>query len=302
MHKMPGVSLLNARAAACFIVGILAVAPLPAEDAKPTSNPFFAMDTSFHRPELTASQQLDLVHDLHFAGVAWTEVPPPALADSLREIESRHIQMFTIYCSAKVTPDGEFSVSKTLPAVMDELKGHGTIIWLHIGGKGPAFDSLTDTSPVVMTLRTLADTAAKDGLKIAIYPHFGEWTAHFGDAVKLAKRVNHPSFGVTFNLCHCLAVGDEENIPQLLEEAGPLLTVVTINGADTGVTGGKWERLIQPLGRGTFDVASVLKRLRRIGFTGPIGFQGFGIKASARDILEPTMAAWTKLSKTDAQN
>src|SRR5258708_28372248 len=149
MRKNLGVSISNTRAAACLLIGILAVAPLCAEQARPASNPFFAMDTSFHRPELTAAQQFDLVHDLHYAGVAWTEEPPPALARSLQEIESRHMQMFTIYCSAKVTPDGELTVSKTLPAVMDELKGHGTIIWLHIGGKGPAFDSLNDTSPVV---------------------------------------------------------------------------------------------------------------------------------------------------------
>jgi len=44
----------------------------------------------------------------------------------------------------------------------------------------------------------------------------------------------------------------------------------------------------------------VLNTLKRIGFTGPIGFQGYGIKDDARSILTPTIAAWRKLSAETA--
>ncbi len=134
-------------------------------------------------------------------------------------------------------------------------------------------------------------------MKIAIYPHFGEWTAHFGDATKLADLVDRPNFGVSFNLCHCLATGDERNIPQLLAAAKRRLLIVQINGADSGVSGGQWKRLIQTLDKGTFDVGAVLRKLKELGFGGPIGFQGFGIAGDARSILAPTMTAWQKLSK-----
>ena len=105
-------------------------------------------------------------------------------------------------------------------------------------------------------LRGLADQAAASGLKIAIYPHFGEWTARFGDATKLADAVDRPNFGVSFNLCHCLATGDEQNIPHLLTAAKRHLFIVQINGADSGVSGKQWNRLIQTLDKGTFDVES----------------------------------------------
>jgi Domain of Unknown Function (DUF1080)/Xylose isomerase-like TIM barrel len=134
-----------------------------------------------------------------------------------------------------------------------------------------------------------------------LYPHFGEWTARFGDAIRIAKLVGHPALGVTFNLCHCLATGDEQRIPALLEEAAPVLTTVTINGADSGVEGANWNRLIQPLNRGSFDVGSVLRELRKIRFAGPIGFQGYGIGGDARSILEPTMALWRELTSTGAR-
>ncbi len=264
--------------------------------ASELANPFYAMDTSFQRPGLNRDQQLDLVAQLGFAGVAWTHEPIEKLHASLKSIEQRSLKMFTIYCDGKVDRDGSLTLEQDLLPIMAALKGHGTIIWIHIGGQGPEFKSLTNESDAVKSLRSMADRAAENGLRIAIYPHFGEWTAHFADATHLADLVDHANLGVTFNLCHALAGGDEANIPALLERAKKRLFTATICGADHGVRGADWNRLIQTLDRGTFDVASVLKQLHHLGFEGPIGFQGYGIKGDARSILQPTIRAWHKLS------
>lgn len=50
------------------------------------------------------------------------------------------------------------------------------------------------------------------------------------------------------------------------------------------------------MGKGTFDNGPVLRKLAEIGFTGPVGFQGFGIPGDARAILTPTMEAWRGLT------
>jgi sugar phosphate isomerase/epimerase len=263
-------------------------------------NPFYAMDAAFRRPGLTDRQQYELVKELGFAGVAWHEGTPAQVQGDLYAIEARGLRMFAIYCPAKITPDGDLSYSQTLEELMKTLSGHGTIIWLHIGGKGSAFESLTGEEPVVAKLRALAGLAERYNLRIAIYPHLGEWTARFGDATRLAKLVNHPRFGVTFNLCHALAAGEEAEIPALLEQAKDVLFTVTLCGAQAGVTGGKWDQLIQTLEKGTFDVGLVLRKLRQIGFTGPVGFQGYGIEGDARAILTPTMKAWRELSAAAA--
>jgi len=94
---------------------------------------------------------------------------------------------------------------------------------------------------------------------------------------------------VTFNLCHWLRVDDEKNMKSLIESAMPHLFVVSINGADSG--GKDWKTLIQTLDRGTFDVRKFLKTLADSGFTGPIGFQGYGIGGDAHDNLNRTMDA-----------
>ncbi len=260
------------------------------------ANPFYAMDTAFRRPGTTLDQQLDLLKDLGYAGIAWTGDDPPAAQKVAEQAQKRGLKMFTIYCAATLTPDGKLTHSANLPTLMAALKPHRTIIWLHIGGKGPAFDSLKGNEPLVATLRELAATADKNGLSIAVYPHVGEWTERVQNAVRLARLVDRKNFGVTFNLCHCLAMGDEKRIPDLLREARPYLKTVTINGADAGLKGAEWNRLIQTLDKGSYDVRIVLRTLKKLDFHGPIGFQGYGIRGDTRSIVAPTMAAWRKLS------
>jgi hypothetical protein len=71
---------------------------------------------------------------------------------------------------------------------------------------------------------------------------------------------------------------------------------VTINGADIGDTKAMaWSRLILPLGEGSYDVAAFLRGLRATGYAGPIGFQGYGIKAPPREVLTKTMEAWERM-------
>ena len=284
-------------------LALASASPLPAQDAKPAAlpNPFYAMDTSFQRAPLSEEQQFALVKELGYAGYAWHEEAPERARATAEQTAKLGLKMFTIYCSAKATSEGDISWSPKLGELMAALKGHGTIIWLHVGGKGPAFDSLSGNERLIQKLRELADAAAANGLKVAIYPHVGEWTAKFADAIKLAKAVKHPAFGVTFNLCHAMAMGEEKDIPALLEQARDVLVTVTICGADTGVSGGKWGQLIQTLDKGTYDVGIVLRKLKAIGFAGPVGFQGYGIKGDAKSIIAPTMEAWKKLSAAAAK-
>jgi sugar phosphate isomerase/epimerase len=262
-----------------------------------SGNPFYAMDTGFQRAGLSPDQQLELVRELGFAGIAWHEQSPREAQAAALQAEQHGLKMFAIYCAAQVSPDGGLTFSPELPALMNALRGHGTIIWLHLGGKGPAFDTLTGSEPLIGQLRMLSGLAVTNDLRVALYPHVGEWTARFSDATKVAKLVGHARFGVTFNLCHALAMGDERKIPELLEAAGTLLTTVTINGADSGVDGLNWARLIQPLNKGSYDLGIVLRTLKEIRFQGPIGFQGYGITGDARSILEPTMTEWRRLTK-----
>ena len=74
-------------------------------------------------------------------------------------------------------------------------------------------------------------TLATNGVRVALYPHTGFWVERVDDGTRLARAVDRPNLGTTFNLCHWLKV-DGQDLEKRLEEAGKHLFVVTINGAD----------------------------------------------------------------------
>ena len=82
----------------------------------------------------------------------------------------------------------------------------------------------------------------------------------------------------------------------MLAEAAPHLFLVTINGADSGAARTSWDRLIRPLDEGSFDLIPLLKKLRALNYSGPIGLQGYGVKLPPKDNLARSMVAWQKLS------
>ena len=120
--------------------------------------------------------------------------------------------------------------------------------------------------------------------------------------MRVARKVDRKNVGVMFNLCHWLKVDDEKNLERVLKLALPHLFAVTINGADRGLgRRGGWNRLIQPLGSGTFDIAGFLRMLRKLGYAGPVGLQCYGLRGDAREHLTRSMAAWRKLCKQIAE-
>ncbi len=273
----------------------LTSAAVAAEDQGPTlPNPFFAFDN--------AGGTLDMLKDLGYAGQSGRI---KLGADKhAQELEARGMKLFAIYGVFELTAT-ELKVPADVPQIFSSLKGRDTIVWLGINGKAfkpsdPAGDAIA-----VPALQKLADLAAESNIRIALYPHIWFWNERVEDCVRLAKAVNRPNFGASFNLCHALAVGDEARVMELIDLAAPHLFLVSINGADAG---GKlvksehsWVELVKPLGEGTYDVVPVLKKLRAIGYKGPIGFQGYQTKGDRLDVLTRTMNAWRQYSAAAAR-
>jgi hypothetical protein len=53
-----------------------------------------------------------------------------------------------------------------------------------------------------------------------------------------------------------------------------------------------WDRLIQPLGRGTYDTYTLVKTLTDLGFKGSYGLQCYNIKERPEVHLKQSMQAW----------
>jgi sugar phosphate isomerase/epimerase len=147
----------------------------------------------------------------------------------------------------------------------------------------------------VAILREMSDAARDSGSQLLLYPHQGSWVERMEDACRVADQVNRPNVGVMFNLCHWLRVDKQRDYRPLLKQALPRLWAVSINGADEFDDQPGWNRYIQPLDQGSFDVGGLLKTLRELGYRGPIGLQCYGIGGDAREHLTRSRNAWRQL-------
>lgn len=255
-------------------------------------NPFFAMDTGTQdATHKTPAEQVALVKEIGFAGVGPIYHNAAELQQWLVALDQNQLKMFALYLPLQLddVPASLTSVKEAASA----LRGRDTLLWIYVTDKRGTPMGTSDDAAAVQALREIADYAKDAGLRLALYPHTGFFLQRVEDAVRLAAKVHRKNLGVTFNLCHWLMV-DGKDLAASLKAARPYLFCVTINGADTD--GRSWKELIQPLDRGTYDVSKVLRLLREMKYTGPIGLQHYGIGGDARENLEHSMAGWKRLA------
>jgi sugar phosphate isomerase/epimerase len=260
--------------------------------------PFFAMDTATKdASHQTAKEQVEMVKELGYAGMRCTA--GKGLKEMAEELDKNDLRLFTVYLGINIDPD-QPKYGPELKEAIEVLRGRNAMLWLFVQSKRYKPSSPAGDDRAVEILREIADMAAEADVRVALYPHTGLWVQRVQDAVRVAKKVNRSNVGVTFNLCHWLMVDGGKNAKSLIQQAMPHLFVVTINGADSG--GKDWKTLIQTLDRDTFDIQGFLKTLYSCGYTGPIGFQGYGIGGDAYDNLKRTMNAWRKLNDMEGSS
>jgi len=261
------------------------------------ANPFFAMDNIARGgPDVAPALLRELGYD-GYGGRALDEIMPSAVA-------AQGLKFFNGYHVLDLKPD-EPTPNAKLRAWLVAMRGTDTVLWLALNkiaradGTFYASSAPAADATVLAHIRALADVAHANGIRIALYPHAGFWLARVEDALRVANALNRADVGVTFNLCHWLKVeGAERDPAPVLRAAQPRLMFVTISGADTGDTRAMgWDRLIQPLDAGTYDLAGFVHTLQAIGYTGPVGFQGYNIKAEPRAVLTRSIQAWRNFQK-----
>lgn len=249
------------------------------------ARPFAAFDNGLGDvPSL--EDKAALLKELGFDGIAWR---PGRTAEMLAALDRHGLKMFATYVVLQADAN-KCAVPTNVIAEINALKGRDTIVWLCVNGRS--------TDDIVLAgVRQLADLAATNGLRVAMYPHFGSYTDTEATAMRLATQSGRTNVGVSFNLCHFLRQNDEVELERTLRDIAPRLFMVSVSGADRGETRKMdWARLIQPLGQGNFDVARLLRVLDQIGYAGPVGLQCYGIKQPAREHLAQSIKAWRAIS------
>lgn len=274
-------------------LAVLAFGPAncPAADAKGLSNPFFTLDNGLRNArDNTPKARAETLAILGFAGsdISGTK----GMEKMGKAYDAKGVRLFATY--NWLAADANWQPDEGMKQAIKTLKGHNGWIWVAMHNKkykpsDPAGDA--DALPM---LRRMADLAAKDGVRVALYPHANAWVERTEDAIRLARKTARDNVGGTFNLCHFLQVdGDTAKLPKLLKDSMDKLFAVTVSGADADAKG--WPRLIQPLGRGTFDMDGFLRTLMDAGYKGPVGLQCYGIKGDSKAILSESISAWKSL-------
>jgi sugar phosphate isomerase/epimerase len=258
-------------------------------------NPFFAMDTGTKDDQhQTLTEQANLIEELGYAGFGHTNL------DNLRQLlyalDSRDLKLSTVYLGVNLdNKDAPFD--SRLKDAAKILNGRGTILWLYLLSSQFDRSSPEGDPTAIEIINQMADIIEDTDIKIAFYPHTNFWLETADDAFRLAQKIDRPNVGITFNLCHQLRVLGPESVEQTIKKVLPRLFVVTINGAESAPaqTAG-WDKLIQPLDTGSFDIYPALKILRGLNYTGPVGLQHYGIKGPAKENLTRSITAWKKLN------
>ena len=262
-----------------------------AEADPPAFQPeFFAFQTGFANATSKEPAYLaDLVKQAGFDGV---ELMGLQQVDAfLPELTKRGLKLHSLY--VKIDLDSDQPYDANLKPMLKKHCGQIHYLWFHIHSRKHGRSDPAGDDRCVEILRELADFAEPLEVRIGIYQHVSLWAERFSDGVRIARKVQRDNVGAVFNLCHYLRTVGPQNLESELADAFPHVMLVSINGADDGdTTRMGWNRLIQPLGQGSFDVRRVLSVLKQNNYHGPIGLQGFAIAQKPEDFFPTSVTAW----------
>jgi sugar phosphate isomerase/epimerase len=252
--------------------------------------PFFVFEDGLWNAKSDAPDYwADLVKKSGFDGIELIGLDK--LDGMLPELKRNNLKLFTLYI--QIDLEKEQPYDPRLKSYIEKLKNAGLHLWVHVHSEKYKSSDPAGDEQCIKIVNELADYAKKYGVKIAFYPHSDFWVEKVDDGVRLAKKINRTNVGTVFNLCHFLKKDEPEKLEQKLKNSMPYLFLVSINGADKGDTHQMgWDRLIQSLGRGDYDVLNVLKILKDSGYKNPIGLQCYNIKGQPEEFLAESVITW----------
>lgn len=203
------------------------------------------------------------------------------------------LDMPEIYWGMSLTDDGEITYDEEIKEIIVDSKDRDLLVALFLNAE--KYMTLKNEGDELFGkgIQELADFAAPYNVEIAIYPHANNYCEKSRHSVEMAKMINRDNVGVIFNTCHLLKVEGDEGWEQKALAALPYLQMVSINGSDSGDTKEMgWDRLIQPLGEGTFDTYKLVKFFRDNGYTGKFGLQCYNINQDCELALTKSMHTW----------
>ena len=282
-----------------LIIFFLISGTLTSSGQKRINNIFYVQNTlgSFKNAPLSAQGKASLLKSIGFEALEGFGLSD--FFELKKALTHNGLMMPVNYISLNFGQEGKpFNPSSNEIKSMIKAMDRGSLIYFLVSSIDFKENRTRGDQVLTGILKDLSDFAVQYGIKLCVYPHVLTYCETVANSVKLAKLVNRPNFGASMNLCHLLKVEGAEGIETTIKEFTPWLVAVNICGADDGDTRNMdWDRLIQPLGQGSFDTYRIVKLLIDNGYKGPIGLQCYNLKGDAAETLTRSLNTWKSYKK-----
>jgi sugar phosphate isomerase/epimerase len=239
--------------------------------------------------------QAALVKRLGYDGLAGhTEDTYYELRTAMDEVG---LEMPEMYIAMNIV-DGKITYHQDLKNILEHSKDRDLLVALHLHADGFMGGRSEGDKLFVEGIQELSDFAAPLNIDIAIYPHVNFYCETVEHAIALAERISRKNAGITLNFCHLLKVEGDQDWEAKAVAALPKIFMISINGADSGNTKEMdWDRLIQPLGEGSFDTYELVKLVKDKGYDGKFGLQCYNIRQDCEVALTKSIQTWQAYQK-----
>ena len=274
------------------IISTLTIALLSVSAALAAPPEFFPFDSGVGRgkPEWTPDRQAEALKAFGYDGIGYNFTTPEDLDAWNKALDARGLKLYSIYVGTKL--GARDPIPPKLVDAIALLKGRQTLVWLNIQ-KDKAVKSGENDEEAVKIVRDVCAMAAKQGVRVALYGHFGFYVEDTEDCLRILEKSKCENLSASFNLCHELFSGNQDRLVEIIRKSAPRLALVSINGADPAT-----KRNILRLDQGALDVASILTSIRDAGYKGPVGLQCYGVPGEVEENLKANMDAWKKITRS----
>jgi sugar phosphate isomerase/epimerase len=256
--------------------------------------PVYAMDTGFYnaqgsydfdaRCEIAKELGFDATYLTLWSETAWSDVP------RLGTVAERHgLDVAGVYCPFDMTaPDAE-GEARRIEELVRSVEGTRFVEIALLSGTISPSDQSGDEVALGFLQRFAAAAEERD-ITLLLYPHALCWLERTGDAVRLCRTLDHPRVRAIFTAYHWYAVEGGPGLPEVVDEVAPFLSAVNICGSSK-LPGMVMGATIERLDEGQLDAFDVLSQVRRVGYDGYIGLQGYSLQGDPYANFRRSLAA-----------
>jgi sugar phosphate isomerase/epimerase len=247
--------------------------------------PLLGMDVGFFNSlgAYPLDVRCEMLAELGYSATNLTLWSEPAWADldRLSATATAHgLAAASVYATVDVSAPNDAPENLRVLEMISRLEGIATVelAILQTNASIPS-SSQTGDSAATRFIEAALDRAVANEVTVALYPHTFAWMERIDDAVRLTAQFQTPQLGVVFPAFHWYCI-DGTDLASSLALAAPHLKLVNTNGSRRA-TGTYFPATIEPIGDGEFDNFAFLGQLRRIGYSGFLGVQSYGVGGDA---------------------